>query len=410
MLRPINRRGFTLIELLVVIAIIAILAAILFPVFARAREKARQTTCTSNQRQIMASLQMYAQDHEEVFPGTATVWNDIKVDPGVLVCPTKGKSTPNGYAYNANLDVAAIGTFSDPTIIVATADCSNTNNLMMISSEVDARHSSMVILSFIDGHVAVMPASSVELNPAIFSLMPTVASGSALNANPWRQDNGGTTDYYATDGKPAPCIRQYNCGNNTFGLTRFIDDKNGGIVPATDGVQYWWKLVFDYKVNTTDGSLRVWQTMLIQQQTLTAGVHTPVATLAGAGNTLTNSSMICRLDSQQWNWGDSYNRIAFGQNDSTWNYQGLGLPGTMTNIVSSTQAAAPTALYPVMNNWTRVKIVAYNGKIECTFGGYPPVTINVTGNTWKNPNAITFYTNQGYGGATYIDNMMFGYK
>ena len=53
------RRGFTLIELLVVIAIIAILAAILFPVFARAREKARQTTCTSNQKQIAALVQMY---------------------------------------------------------------------------------------------------------------------------------------------------------------------------------------------------------------------------------------------------------------------------------------------------------------------------------------------------------------
>ncbi len=55
-----KRGGFTLIELLVVIAIIAILAAILFPVFARAREKARQTTCTSNQRQIAASIAMYA--------------------------------------------------------------------------------------------------------------------------------------------------------------------------------------------------------------------------------------------------------------------------------------------------------------------------------------------------------------
>jgi prepilin-type N-terminal cleavage/methylation domain-containing protein len=57
-------KGFTLIELLVVIAIIAILAAILFPVFARAREKARQTTCTSNQRQIAASILMWSQDHE----------------------------------------------------------------------------------------------------------------------------------------------------------------------------------------------------------------------------------------------------------------------------------------------------------------------------------------------------------
>ncbi|MBM3471923.1 MAG: DUF1559 domain-containing protein [Armatimonadetes bacterium] len=62
------RRGFTLIELLVVIAIIAILAAILFPVFARAREKARTASCQSNLKQIGLSFHMYAQDYDETFP------------------------------------------------------------------------------------------------------------------------------------------------------------------------------------------------------------------------------------------------------------------------------------------------------------------------------------------------------
>lgn len=61
------RRGFTLIELLVVIAIIAILAAILFPVFARAREKARQTSCLSNIKQIMTAWNMYANDYDGQF-------------------------------------------------------------------------------------------------------------------------------------------------------------------------------------------------------------------------------------------------------------------------------------------------------------------------------------------------------
>jgi prepilin-type N-terminal cleavage/methylation domain-containing protein/prepilin-type processing-associated H-X9-DG protein len=63
-----RKRGFTLIELLVVIAIIAVLAAILFPVFAEAREKGRQTVCVSNQRQLAAAVHLYLNDHDETFP------------------------------------------------------------------------------------------------------------------------------------------------------------------------------------------------------------------------------------------------------------------------------------------------------------------------------------------------------
>src|SRR5579872_2452164 len=61
-------KGFTLIELLVVIAIIAILAAILFPVFAQARTKARQTSDLSNIKQLDLAIQMYVQDYDEVMP------------------------------------------------------------------------------------------------------------------------------------------------------------------------------------------------------------------------------------------------------------------------------------------------------------------------------------------------------
>ena len=63
------RSGFTLIELLVVIAIIAILAAILFPVFARARENARRSSCQSNLKQIALGIKQYTQDYDEKFPG-----------------------------------------------------------------------------------------------------------------------------------------------------------------------------------------------------------------------------------------------------------------------------------------------------------------------------------------------------
>src|SRR5690349_6793876 len=62
------RSGFTLIELLVVIAIIAILAEMLFPVFAQAREKARQSVCLSNQKQLAMAITLYAQDFDEALP------------------------------------------------------------------------------------------------------------------------------------------------------------------------------------------------------------------------------------------------------------------------------------------------------------------------------------------------------
>src|SRR5689334_19194792 len=89
-----KRRAFTLIELLVVIAIIAILAAILFPVFAQAREKARTASCLSNIKQVALSWQMYLQDYDEtmvpafVYDGTAPngitqVWWPKLQDPYV---------------------------------------------------------------------------------------------------------------------------------------------------------------------------------------------------------------------------------------------------------------------------------------------------------------------------------------
>jgi len=93
------KRGFTLIELLVVIAIIAILAAILFPVFARAREKARQTSCLSNLKQVGTAMLMYIQDYDECYgqsmsgtsAGTTTVYHELMPymkNAQILECPS----------------------------------------------------------------------------------------------------------------------------------------------------------------------------------------------------------------------------------------------------------------------------------------------------------------------------------
>ncbi len=84
-----RRKGFTLIELLVVIAIIAILAAILFPVFARARENARRASCTSNLKQVGIGIMMYTQDYDEKYPYTYYATTPLETYASVIQPYTK---------------------------------------------------------------------------------------------------------------------------------------------------------------------------------------------------------------------------------------------------------------------------------------------------------------------------------
>ena len=117
-----KQRGFTLIELLVVIAIIAILAAILFPVFAQARDKARQITCISNVKQVALGVLMYVQDFDESFPiwdggiAGSPDWPE-RVQPYIrnrqmTGCPNasadwrtyRGPAAWNGYGINENFN------------------------------------------------------------------------------------------------------------------------------------------------------------------------------------------------------------------------------------------------------------------------------------------------------------------
>jgi prepilin-type N-terminal cleavage/methylation domain-containing protein len=108
-------RAFTLIELLVVIAIIAILAAILFPVFARAREKARQISCVSNLRQLGTAVSLYAQDYDEYLPNNysgkrdTNLWSDLSgsglLDPylknkKIWFCPSDTPPTYKNQTYD----------------------------------------------------------------------------------------------------------------------------------------------------------------------------------------------------------------------------------------------------------------------------------------------------------------------
>ena len=133
-----KRYGFTLIELLVVIAIIAILAAILFPVFAKAREKARQASCLSNVKQITLGMLQYAQNYDEIFckncsynavRGAYDRWDTFLIQPyiknsQVLVCPSSRLST-YGYSQYLGLGYGTSG--------ASLSDCTKPAETIMIA-------------------------------------------------------------------------------------------------------------------------------------------------------------------------------------------------------------------------------------------------------------------------------------
>ncbi len=171
------KRGFTLIELLVVIAIIAILAAILFPVFSKAREKARQTQCTNNQKQIATAVLMYVQENDETMPSVEGVWSALKLSQATtsqlalqtkassaLTCPNK-TSTPNGYVYNNRLSGLSLGDTRviDPTELFLTADGDGPLNVAISRTNIDGRRhaGTAAILSLLDGHCEMIKDAAI---------------------------------------------------------------------------------------------------------------------------------------------------------------------------------------------------------------------------------------------------------
>jgi prepilin-type N-terminal cleavage/methylation domain-containing protein/prepilin-type processing-associated H-X9-DG protein len=147
----VKHRGFTLIELLVVIAIIAILAAILFPVFAKAREKARQAACASNEKQLGIALLQYVQDYDESYAigntsqrgiGWAGDLYPYVKSTGVFTCPsdttvpdTNNSPTVISYAFSQSTNWSAPGCTTPITLSAFTAPAVTISILEVTNSE-----------------------------------------------------------------------------------------------------------------------------------------------------------------------------------------------------------------------------------------------------------------------------------
>jgi len=188
-----TRKGFTLIELLVVIAIIAILAAILFPVFARARENARRSSCQSNEKQIALGFKQYIQDNNERYPaasGWETAIFDYTKSNAILKCPSAAGTGSFDYSYNSLMDSKNENRIDNTASTILVAEATRSGGATAASSaSASSRHFDGSNYAFVDGHVkwikgAVSAAAVTGDTPTFFVPLNAAETLAALPLPP----------------------------------------------------------------------------------------------------------------------------------------------------------------------------------------------------------------------------------
>ena len=220
MMRQTSSRGFTLIELLVVIAVIALLAAILFPVFAKAREKARQMPCMNNLRQIGLCMHMFAQDNNEQLPAYTTNPWPITIaqytnsTPGLFDCLTKvgkGSASAPEYGFNGLLFDQSIAKLTSPALTLMAADLTNagmTGNYTLVdktfafsvNTTIDPRHNGSFCALKADGSVVLVPVNSSSTATAISTAMSQALIGLPPDAVGAQMSVALSGSYYVATG------------------------------------------------------------------------------------------------------------------------------------------------------------------------------------------------------------------